>query len=372
MALSGKKKTLFWVTISVFGISVLAVVGVIVSKSASAPPSSKRQIVFVSHRDFRSSKTGNETALYIMNSDGSKQERLTDDKAVYTHPDWSPDGKHIVFVRKDSILTIDSQGYSRLTLTERGYFPLWSPDGRKIIFLRQTTGYENHLFIMNTDGSRKELLATGYVTQAQWSPDGKKIVCTKGRSGSDSKASIYLINPDGKREVALPAGESGDANSPCWSADGKKIVFSSFTGDEKGDIYTVGADGKDLKKPNLPETLGKWKYMPKWSPDGKRIAFLISESPPWSEKNDSINIAIAGVDGSKPLQLTHFRKSEYAVDVSWTTDSKTLLLTLARVKTSGKEKEVNSNIYLVTLTGKLIQLTKTGYDFSPDWYGSAH
>jgi len=47
-----------------------------------------RWIVFVSNRDFITSETKSE--IYVMNADGSEQERLTNNPAHDLGPSWSP------------------------------------------------------------------------------------------------------------------------------------------------------------------------------------------------------------------------------------------------------------------------------------------
>ena len=72
-------------------------------------------------------------------------------------PDWSPDGREVVFERDGDIyrVRLDGTGLRRLTRSPRGETqPEWSPDGRKIAFARGT-----NLIIMNADGSRPHQIA---------------------------------------------------------------------------------------------------------------------------------------------------------------------------------------------------------------------
>ncbi|HEV7376412.1 MAG TPA: hypothetical protein VGN95_16980 [Pyrinomonadaceae bacterium] len=99
------------------------------------PGKSNGKIAF-SYRENGSQK------IYVMNSDGSNQTRLTDGHWD-SWPAWSPDGSRIAFKRKvdkDSatdlyIMTAD--GNNQKLLTHNVEFqdpPAWSPDGSKIAF----------------------------------------------------------------------------------------------------------------------------------------------------------------------------------------------------------------------------------------------
>ena len=79
-----------------------------------------------------------------MNADGSAQTRLTADPEVDATPDWSPDGKRIVFESRRAgssdiwVMNADGSNQRQLTrgaATDR--FPAFSPDGRYVVFERR-------------------------------------------------------------------------------------------------------------------------------------------------------------------------------------------------------------------------------------------
>jgi len=75
--------------------------------------------------------------VYVMNSNGSRQTRLTDGE----WPSWSPDGTQIAFsTTRDGnseiyVMNADGTDPQRLTSnTAPDWDPAWSPDGTQIAF----------------------------------------------------------------------------------------------------------------------------------------------------------------------------------------------------------------------------------------------
>ncbi len=116
---------------------------------------------------FTSDRDGNKE-IYVMNSDGTNQTRLTNTPADDFEPTFSPDGSRIAFVSNTPIgvnpnfqiyvMNSDGTNQTRLTNTTFNDFtPVFSPDGSKIIFasnrLQITGDYE--IFVMNSDGTNQ-------------------------------------------------------------------------------------------------------------------------------------------------------------------------------------------------------------------------
>src|SRR5688572_13087879 len=73
--------------------------------------------------------SGNNWDLYVMNSDGTEQTRLTNNPESDFNPDWSPDGTRIAFerderdVHKPKIYVMNADGSGQTMLTDDGQFP---------------------------------------------------------------------------------------------------------------------------------------------------------------------------------------------------------------------------------------------------------
>jgi TolB protein len=292
------------------------------------------KIAFVSDRD------GN-SEIYIMNANGSGVTRLTNNSAVDTYPDWSPDGKHIAFEsnREDPdpancnpcnykiyIMNADGSGVTRLTNNSASdYVPAWSPDGKHIAFHSKRDG-NREIYIMNADGSGQTRLTSNTAEdyEAKWSPDGKHIAfySTRDDPNPDScdnicKTEIYIMNTDGSGVTRLTNNSDFD-ESPVWSPDGKYIAFDSTQGDPDPakcsscfwNIYIMNADGSVVTP--LTNNSGN-NFYPAWSPDGKHIAFSSErDDPNRSTCSDKCNydIYIMNADGSGVTRLTNNSASD--------------------------------------------------------------
>jgi Tol biopolymer transport system component len=110
---------------------------------------------------------GGDADIYVANPDGSHRRRLTTAPGDDLAPDWSPDGRWIVFTSKRSghfeLFRIRPDGTSETRLTDNpagAQMPAWSPDGRQIVFASRRSGAFD-LFVINADGSNESQLTSG-------------------------------------------------------------------------------------------------------------------------------------------------------------------------------------------------------------------
>src|SRR4051812_3846861 len=132
---------------------------------------------------------GDQRKIHLMNADGSNAHQLTDNAPRDDNPQWSPDGKHIVFESyvkgRASIFVVDADGSYLRALAGNGnndFFPYWSPDRTMIVF---TSNYERQtgIFTMNADGSNVTRLTKDVVEHegGGFSPDGAQLLFTSER-----------------------------------------------------------------------------------------------------------------------------------------------------------------------------------------------
>jgi TolB protein len=158
--------------------------------------------------------------IFVANADGSGARRLTTaprTKVSYdTESQWSPDGTRIAFtrVRREGeaavfVIGVDGTGLKRLTPYKLdAASPDWSPDGRKILFnshfdpgRRQSA----NLFWMRPGGGRRTALThhhggRGHSFRPSWSPDGTRIVFTRFTpSRKGGRVDLYKMKPNGTK-----------------------------------------------------------------------------------------------------------------------------------------------------------------------------
>lgn len=166
-----------------------------------------------------------EMGIFVMRADGSHMRQVTQKTAPRlgedSDPQFSPDGKTLVFVRHN-VRTAQPEGAASVwtvklrTGVERQVTPIemnagdtpdWSPDGKRILFHDNLDepGVNSNLYTVRPDGTGLKQLtfATDGVTQylgSSYSPDGRWI--TVGRrpatGGTElNSADVFIMRADG-------------------------------------------------------------------------------------------------------------------------------------------------------------------------------
>jgi Tol biopolymer transport system component len=205
--------------------------------------------------------------IFTMNPDGSGIVKLTHSEDRSETTGWSPDGKKIAFdsdrrngAGRSDIFVMDADGsHVRRVSTlpdkaEYDYAPQFSPDGKRLVFTRyisEDIPIEAALFTVRLDGGGlKQVTPWGMgAGDADWSPDGTKIIFEASPQAS-SYGDIFTIDADGQQLTNLTHNYSRGFGSadPVWSADGTKILFVSdhdFKGESGIGLATMNPDGTD-------------------------------------------------------------------------------------------------------------------------------
>lgn len=188
-------------------------------------------------------------------------------------PNWSRDGKTLIFNRAGAIWTVPATGgeAKRLDVGDAtgctGSHGL-SPDGQ---LLAITCATEDHpgrrVYVVPSSGGSPHIVTENPDSYFHsWSPDGKTILFTRPSHGSGN---IYAISVGGGSETALTTG-MGISDDPDYSADGKWIYFNS---DRAGgmQIFRMKPDGSGVEQVTFDQ---RKNWTPHPSPDGKSILIL--------------------------------------------------------------------------------------------------
>lgn len=290
-------------------LSVILLLSAILSNgygvSVSQAQLANTKIVYTSARD------GN-YQIYTMNSDGTHQTRLTNTAAQDRYAKWSPDGSKIAFTsnrdgtngiheENNEIYVMNSDGTNQTRLTNNSVSdesPVWSPDGTKMAFVSYRDG-EAEIFVMNANGANPiQLTENGRDDGGPaWSPDGTKIVFYSNRDGFVSTVRLYVMNADGSSETPLTNTSASDARDlhSAWSPDGTKIAFSSSRIGPNTQLYVMNADGTNITQIT---NYAADSYPVSWAPDGTKIVFA-------SNKDGVNSIYVINPDGTNVTRLTN-------------------------------------------------------------------
>jgi serine/threonine protein kinase len=258
-------------------------------------PQGGDRIAFASNRD------GN-YELYVMEPDGSNQQRLTNTSAEEWHPDWSPDGTRLVFQCASAdggsnvcVVNADGSGYAPITRWPAGNAgaqrPVWSPDGKQIAVSRDEMGATGTaIWVMGADGSNETKVMEG--RDPSWSPDGTRIAFMRYDDGGFQ---IWTTSPNGTSVKRLTEGNH-DHMYPTWSPDGRQLAFE-YDHDSVAIIDAAGT-GASGGSPRIVAAKGSWNLS--WSPDGLKLVIAPPGEGLWLVEVDGSGTAQIAKDGTQP------------------------------------------------------------------------
>ena len=221
--------------------------------------------------------------LWIRDLTRGVSSRFTFDAAGELNPQWSRDGRRIVYTSRakaaGDLYMKDASGTREaeplLVNADEKYVSDWSPDGRHILFTsRGSSNTAWDISAVPVDGDRKPFTVVRTPFSEMWatfSPDGKYIAYQSNESG---RAEIYVHEfPEARNKWQV---STGGGMEPHWRGDGRELFYRSGpriigVPVQSGATLTVGTPVV-LFQTRFSTITVRGRYRP--APDGQRFIVL--------------------------------------------------------------------------------------------------
>jgi hypothetical protein len=243
-------------------------------------------------------------------------------------PSWSPDGKSIAVAMSGSIWKVDpATGDATELTTGRTYHssPDWSPDGRWLIYTADDGGRGIQLEVLNVATGETTALTSDAAIYADpaFSPDGRRVtyvstapngyfnVSVRGfADGAWTGEPVAVTRDNAYANDRLYFGANDLHITPAWMPDGAELLIVSNRGVPlgSGNVLRVPATagGIDAARTVLAEqTL--YRTRPDVSPDGRRFVYSSTRGA----ADQFSNLYVQPTAGGEPYKLTFFEHDAF-------------------------------------------------------------
>jgi TolB protein len=264
-----------------------------------------------------------ESSLEIVSIETGRRKVVYRADEHFEAPNWSRDGKYLIFNSNGKLYTISSAG-GEPKIFDTGFAVNcnndhgFSPDGKMVVISDSSAGKGSQIYVLPAGGGKPRLVTEFAPSYWHgWSPDGKTLAYCAERNGNYD---VYTISVNGGAETRLTDAEGLD-DGPDYSPDGKYIYFNSErTGLMK--IWRMNADGTEQTQMTFGDEYNDW--FPHPSPDGKWLVFLsYDKSVKGHPPNKDVALRIMPAAGGEPRVLAGLFGGQGTINVpSWSPDSK--------------------------------------------------
>lgn len=205
--------------------------------------------------------------------------RIQSDEGSWMSLDVSPDGKTIAFDFLGDIYLLPITGGKAQPFTKGMAFdshPKFSPDGKHILFVSDRSGAENvwRFSIDKKDSVQITKGSTDNVQSADWSPDGNYVVVSKGRRN----LKLFLFHKDGGSGAQLISKPDNlKTIEPVFAPDGRYIWYAhrnaAWNYNAQLPQYQVGIYDRETGEMETRTNRYGSAFTPVPSPDGKWLVY---------------------------------------------------------------------------------------------------
>ena len=252
----------------------------------------------------------------------------------------------IIFIGKITISAQDHPPFTSMDVFQLEWAdaPQISPDGKHIVYIRRgmdimKDARQARLWLIQSNGMNHQKLTSMDVNEGNpsWSPDGNRIAFT-ARTDQGTELFVYWLKTG---KVARLSQLETSAGRPSWSPDGKWLAFSSFVAGKELSLVKGHKKPKGAKWATAPSVTTRFKHERDGS--GKM-------KPGFS------HYFIIPSEGGSPRQITEGNFNHRGTPI-WTKDGKSLLFSGNRNKDWEYDFR-NSEIYNINIaSGKVTALT---------------
>ena len=295
--------------------------------------------------------------LYKKDLPNGNPERLTTGNDFEFEPDFSPDGKFLVYTTwsdefKGSVKKLELKTGKITPLTdEKGYYysPTFSRKGDKVIFrkgvgnetLGLTYGKNTGIFMVSANGGNKTLISESGI-KPSFNTDDTRIYFQGYEAGKKAYKSMDL---NGNNELTHYTSQYTTQFAP--SPDGKWMAFTELFNAyitpmvTKGVALDLSANNKTLPLTKVTKDAGTYLH---WSADSKKLFWTLGEQ----YYNREIKNTFAFVEGA-PQTLPELDTAGIALNLKLKADAPTGLIALkgARIITMKGDEVIESGTILI-------------------------
>jgi Tol biopolymer transport system component/DNA-binding winged helix-turn-helix (wHTH) protein len=243
---------------------------------------------------YMSSRRGERPNLWMMDADGQHPVQLTSDDVFDSQPEWSSDGRRIIYLAKgrddERMLAIDVATRTTNSIVElaalrpsSGDPPSIAPlaevrpsrSAKRIAFsVREPPTGHRVMYVTGLDplSPRRLTNSSMSIGYPSWSPDERHIA-VEIKEGSSTQAGVIDVQTGALRRLTNASGQTWVRS---WSPDGRRVAAAVLR-DGQWSLRAFDLDGgieRMITPPGPPRVFVRY---PDWSPCGDLIVFERSE-----------------------------------------------------------------------------------------------